>query len=179
MRSLRRVLLVMLLLSAAPVMAQDRDGADHPLLPRYEGASIANYRAASLDEIFIPTAAISDEGRAPGAALEGRVTHLDYTVVPAVSPLAMARHYEAVLAANGFETLFSCSGPSECGRDMDALISNSGRVAPSGFSDAVFSDRIRVVVAHRRTDWVLLRLDEASDRSLIYAAVIENSQPKK
>ncbi len=58
MRSLRRVLLVMLLLSAAPVMAQDRDGADHPLLPRYEGASIANYRAASLDEIFIPTAAV-------------------------------------------------------------------------------------------------------------------------
>ncbi|MNS92226.1 hypothetical protein D3C71_883130 [compost metagenome] len=179
MRSLHRILLMTLLIGAAPVVAQDRAGADHPLVPRYEGARIANYRASSLDEIFIPTAAVSDEGRAPGAALEALVMHLDYTVVPAVSPLAIARHYEAVLAANGFEILFSCSGPSECGRDMDALISNSGRVAPSGFSDAVFSDRLRVVVARRRADWVLLRLDEASDRSLIYAVVAENSQPQR
>ena len=36
---------------ATPVFAQDKDGEDHPLLPRYAGAAIVGYRASSLDEI--------------------------------------------------------------------------------------------------------------------------------
>lgn len=179
MRLFRLALPAIALLAASPIAAQDREGTDHPLLPRYEGATIIQYRDGSLDEVFIPTAAVSDENRPKGEALEGRVTHLDYRVTPAASPLAMARHYEAVLAANGFETVFSCSGLTECGRSMDALISNSGKVAPTGFSDAVFSERLRVVVARRQADWVLVRVDEASDRSLIYAAIVEDSRPAR
>lgn len=176
MRPLPLALPALILLGATSVVAQDRAGSDHALLPRYEGASIIAYRGGSLDEVFVPTASVSDANKAKGETLEGRVTHLDYRVAPAVSPLAMTRHYEAVLAANGFETVFSCSGLAECGRNMDALISNSGKVAPVGFSDAVFSERIRVVIARRQTDWILVRMDEASDRSLIYAAIVEDSR---
>ena len=179
MRLFRLALPVMALLAASPVAAQDREGTDHPLLPRYEGATIIQYRDGSLDEILIPTAAVSDENQAKGEALEGRVTHLDYRVTPAASPLTMARHSAAVLAANGFETVFSCSGQNDCGRSMDALISNSGKVAPVGFSDAVFSERLRVVVARRQADWILVRVDEAPDRSLIYTAIIEDSHPAR
>ena len=164
-----------LLALGAPAAAQDRDGADHPLLPRYEGASIRNYRAGSLDEIVMPTGPITSEDAAINRQhFEGTITHIDYRVKPATAPLQIERYYDGVLHDAGFETVYHCIGTA-CGRDMGSLILNSGKVAPLGFADGLFNDRIRVLVARRGDTWALLHIAEGPDRSLVYEAVVEGA----
>ena len=166
---------VLLLALATPVLAQDVDGADHPLLPRYGDAAIVGYRASSLDEMVVPTGPIANEGAATNRqVIEGQVTHIDYRVTPATAPLQIERYYEGVLRGEGFAPVYACVGQA-CGRDMGSLILNSGKVAPSGFADGLFNDKIRVLVSRRGDTWVLLHVAEGPDRSQIYQAVIEGA----
>lgn len=161
---------------AAPLVAQDRDAEDHPLVPRYPSAVIAGYRAPSLDEIAMPTGPIANEQADTNIRrLEGRVTHVGYDVVPSTAPLQIQRYYADLLKKDGFDTVFSCAG-SACGKDMGALIMNSGRIAPPGF-DAFFNDRVRVLVARRAASWVLLYISDAEPKSAIYQAVVEEAVP--
>ena len=162
-----------LLALATPVFAQDKDGEDHPLLPRYAGAAIVGYRASSLDEIVAPTGPIANEAATTNRqVIEGRVTHIDYRVKPAAAPLQIERYYQDVLQGSGFASVYSCVGPA-CGRDMGGLILNSGKVAPAGLADGLFNDKVRVLVSRRGDTWVLLHVAEGPDRSQIYQAVIE------
>lgn len=164
---------------AAPAAIQSVDQAgsrDPAFLPRYEGAVIRRYRQPSLDEILIPTGPVADDDNPRSVELlEGDVSHLDYRIAPAVSPLAVERHYRTVLEAGGYEIAFACHGHTGCGRDMASLILNSGRVAPSGLADGIFSDRIRVLVARKDRDWVLMHVNEGPDAARVYVATVGNA----
>ncbi|MDP1599213.1 DUF4892 domain-containing protein [Phenylobacterium sp.] len=162
---------------AAPASAQDTDGRDHALLPRYADAAIVGYRASSLEEIVVPTGPIANEsGAANRQVIEGQVTHIDYRVKPATAPLQIERYYEGVLRDAGFAPVYSCLGPA-CGRDMGSLILNSGKVAPTGLADGLFNDKVRVLVSRRGDTWVLLHVAEGPDRSQVYQAVVEGGAP--
>ncbi len=166
-----------LLTLAAPALAQDGEGEDHPLLPRYAEAAIVGYRAPSLDTIVAPTGPITKEGATTNRqVIEGRVTHIDYRVKPATAPLQIERYYSGLLDGMGFTPVFSCVGPA-CGRDMGSLILNSGKIAPAGLADGLFNDKIRVLVSRRGETWVLLHIAEGPDRSQIYQAVVEGAAP--
>lgn len=161
------------LVATVPAVAQDSDGTDHPLLPRYAGAEIDGYRAPAQDEVTMPTGPIAaEDGTANRRTLAGQVTHIDYRIKPATAPLQIERHYTDLLKAGGFETVFACTGP-ECGRAMGALILNSGQVAPVGLADGLFNDRIRVRIARRGDTWVLLHIAEGPDRSQVFETVVE------
>lgn len=174
---MRAVWFLGLLLSlVTPASAQDRDGEDHPMVPRYSGASIIEYRAPSRDTIVLPIGEIaSDDASTNLRSLEGRITHIDYRVKPATAALQLEQHYQALLTGAGFESIYSCTGRS-CGKGMGSLILNSGRVAPVGFADGLFNDTIRVLVARRGDTWVLLHLAAGPDRSQIYQAVVDHDQ---
>lgn len=161
----------------APAAAQDRAGEDPADLPRFPGTEIRAYRAPSLDEILIPTAAVADaKNPAQATRLEGEVTHIDYRIKPAIGPLGIERHYAGVLAEAGYTTVFRCAGEAQCGRDMGNLILNSGRISPVGFNDGLFSDRMRVIVAKRDGDWVLVHMIDGPDRSLVYLAKVTGAR---
>jgi hypothetical protein len=178
MRKALQLLAVTSVALCSPLLAQDSDGADHPLLPRYPQAEIDGYRAPSLDEVVMPTGPIADEEASTNRqVLEGSVTHIDYRVKPATAPLQVERYYTNLLKKAGFTTVFSCVGPA-CGRDMGSLILNSGKVAPTGLADGLFNDRIRVMVARRADDWVLIHIAEGPDRSQIFQAVVEGAQAR-
>lgn len=163
------------LIAGAPALAQDSDGTDHPLLPRYAGAEIDGYRGPSEDEVTLPIGAIAAvDGTANRRLLTGQVTHIDYRIKPATAPLQIERYYADRLKAAGFETVFACTGPA-CGRDMGALILNSGKVAPTGLADGLFNDRIRVRIARRADTWVLLHIAEGPDRSQVFETVVEGA----
>lgn len=163
----------LLLSSTTPAIAQDRDGSDHPMVTRYPGASIVDYRSSSIDRIALPLGEIaSDSASTNVRSLEGGVTHIDYRVRPATAPLQIERHYEAALTSRGFEPVYKCAGRS-CGRSMGSLILNSGRVAPVGFADGLFNDTIRVLVSRRGDTWVLVHMAAGPDRSQIYQAVVD------
>lgn len=172
---MRIVMAAAALLFAVPTLAEV-PGEDHPLLPRYPGAEIRGYRAPTLDEVVIPTERIGDAKVAAAARpLEGKVTHIDYAVTPGVGTLGVARYYEKVLTDAGFRTVFACSGESACGPGMGELIFLSGKVAPTGLADGLFGDRMRVIVAQRGADRVLLHIYEGPDRTTIYEAVVEGA----
>lgn len=161
--------------AGAPALAQDTDGTDHPLLPRYTGAEIDGYRGPSQDEVTIPTGPIAaEDDTANRRLLTGQATHIDYRIKPATAPLQIERYYADRLKAAGFETVFACTGPA-CGRDMGALILNSGKVAPTGLADGLFNDRIRVRIARRADIWVLLHIAEGPDRSQVFETVVEGA----
>ncbi|WP_312219448.1 hypothetical protein [Brevundimonas sp.] len=182
-------LVVAFLTAAAPLAAlasppppflvqQDVRGArDHDDLPRMDGARIRAWRQLSVAEITLPTGAVA-EGDTPQSALrlQGQISHLDYVIRPAVAPIDMARHYEEALREGGYETVFACTGIARCGSGMGALILLSDTVAPAGFSDGVFNDQLRVVVARKGATWVLLHMTRGPDRSLVYQAVIEGAR---
>ncbi|MDQ1158979.1 hypothetical protein QE385_003306 [Sphingomonas sp. SORGH_AS 950] len=164
---------------SSPLLAQDSDGQDYPDLPRYPQSVIDGYRAPSLDEIVIPTGPIANvEAQANRKVLEGKITHIDYRVKPATAPLQIERYYGEMLKKAGFSIAYSCVGPS-CGRDMGALILNSGKVAPVGLADGLFNDGIRVLIARRADSWVVLHIAEGPDRSQIFQAVVENVSPRR
>lgn len=164
-------------LTASPLLAQESDGQDHPELPRYPSAVIDGYRAPSLDNVVMPTGPIATEdGTINRQLLEGRVTHIDYRVKPATAPLQIERYYTDQLRKAGYKVAYSCIGPA-CGNAMGALILNSGKVAPTGLADGLFNDRIRVVIARRDRNWVLLHIAEGPDRSQIFETVVENASP--
>lgn len=173
----RLSLTIAALVASPPLLAQDSDGQDHPLLPRYPGAVIDGYRAPSLDTIVMPTGPIAnEEGSTNRQTLEGRVTHIDYRVRPATAPLQIERYYTDLLRKAGWTTVYSCIGPA-CGKAMGSLIFNSGKVAPVGLPDGLFNDRIRVIVARHDKDWALLHIAEGPDRSQIFEAVVQDTAP--
>lgn len=159
--------------AAMPVAALGRDeGRDPAFLPRFAGAEIRRYRQPSLDEIVIPTGAVADAERpASVELLHGEVAHIDYRVEPAVAPLAVEQHYRKALQDAGYDIRFACRG-AQCGPDMGVLILNSGRVAPSGLANGIFSDQIRVLVAQRGRDWVLMHVNVGPQAALVYVATV-------
>lgn len=164
---------------AGPASAQDRvEGQDPAFLPRFEGANIRQYRQTSPDGILIPTGPVADAERPASAKfLEGEITHIDYLVQPAVAPLAIEQHYRTMLQQAGYEIAFACNGERQCGRDMANLILNSGKVAPSGLADGIFSDKIRVLVARKGADWVLMHVNSGPDAAHAYVATLADGVP--
>lgn len=173
----RLSLTIAALFASQPSLAQDSDGQDHPLLPRYPGSVIDGYRAPSLDTVVMPTGPIAnEEGETNRRTLEGQVTHIDYRVRPATAPLQIERHYTDLLKKAGWTTVYSCVGPA-CGKAMGSLILNSGKVAPVGLADGLFNDRIRVIAARHDSSWVLLHIAEGPDRSQIFETVVQDASP--
>jgi hypothetical protein len=177
-RRISHVLAVAACAVSSPLLAQDSDGEDHFLLPRYPQSVIDGYRAPSLDEVVIPTGPIANaEAQTNRVVVEGKVTHIDYRVKPATAPLQIERYYDDLLTKAGFSIAYSCVGPA-CGRDMGALILSSGKLAPVGLADGLFNDRIRVMVARRGDSWVVLHIAEGPDRSQIFQAVVEGASAR-
>ncbi len=164
------------ILFVATAAGADEPGEDHALLPRYPDADLRAYRAPSTDEVVLPVGPVGNAGSPTNTRnLTGRVTHIDYAVKPAVATLQIAQYYRRTVQNAGFRTLFSCTGLKACGAGMGELILNSGKVAPTGLADGLFGDRMRVIVAQRGANYVLLHIYEGPDRSVIYEAVVEGN----
>lgn len=108
-----------LTLTALPITAADlKGGADHPLVPRYEGSEIVAYDTKSfVQKTFarapLKSGKLEDDPEA-GLRLEGKLVSITYRGPENRSSLEVARNYEAALEAAGFTKIFSCS-QAECG----------------------------------------------------------------
>ncbi|MBB4285072.1 OmpA family protein [Roseospira goensis] len=137
-------------LSVARAMEDAPGTADHPMVPRFEGAAIIGHEAVSFDAFDLP---LGPAVRGPGDAwvpetvrpVEGRRTRLIYVAPPDASPLEIVRNYQQALGAEGFETLWQCGG-SACGPGggsflvsyvlypLDRKLSTLGRLTEHAFS---------------------------------------------
>jgi len=105
-----------ILIVAAPTSAQeDVEGSeDHPLVSRFQGSAINQYRQRDFDEYLLPLGPWRDGELAESRPLEGRVTRLVYTLPEGTSVLEAYRSYLRALEEAGFEALFECAS-RECG----------------------------------------------------------------
>lgn len=126
MRTIAGLWLGMLL--TAGVQAADVAGsADHPLIPRYEGAEIIQYQTqAYADKAFLIGPAKAYGGLAKNAdaaqVLEGKLTQLVYRAPAERTPLEVYRNYQQALQEAGFETRFGCEREACGGRNFNHAV---------------------------------------------------------
>lgn len=177
----RSVLAAFAIIAASPALAFQSDvvgAVDFADLPRYPDGSVRAWRNLPIAEITIPHGPIASrtDETEKTIRLQGAISHFDYVIRPARSSLEVDRHYEARLREAGYETLFTCTGISNCGSRMGPMILNDGNVAPAGFADGLFNDQMRVRVARKGSTWILLHMIQGPDRALVYQAVIEGAR---
>lgn len=104
------------LLAVVPAGAQARDVAgskDHPLISRYPGSVITQYREKEFDEYLLPLGKYVRREQQfvleRTQRLEGKVTRLEYKTLKERSVLEIFRNYEMALQKAGFQALFTCS----------------------------------------------------------------------
>lgn len=95
--------------SASKLKGQDiQGGKDHPLLSRYQGAVIKNYKQQEYAEVMLPIGSATREKRAPSLKVQGKVTTIIYRVPSDQSTLMIFHNYKNALQKAGFEFLFDC-----------------------------------------------------------------------
>lgn len=155
----RFVLLAVGLWPATAAFAADEPGsADHPLVGRYEDASIVFYKTAEFDEAALLQAphdygallernATDDRSGADWLELEGRVTEIRYELPTGRSSLEVIRNYESVLTARGFAIVFTCADKA-CfnGRMNDPYLLGEQIDTDNGISTRYF-DHVRYLLA--------------------------------
>lgn len=104
-----------LLLGWAAAQSKDVAGsADSPLVTRYPGSIIDNYKTRQFDEFSFPVGAVTSQGAPKVQRLEGKITRIEYAYPKDRSPLEVYRNYESALKKAGFVSIFTCSGDA-CG----------------------------------------------------------------
>jgi len=97
------------IVAMAAEMTKDVEGGkDHPLVKRYEGAVIVQYKHDAFDEYTVPLGkAENDHKLSKSSVQEGEVTRIAYSIPKGRSTLEVIRNYENDLKASGFKTLFA------------------------------------------------------------------------
>lgn len=112
------------LLALLPVLgyAADMKGSqDHPLVSRFAGSSIIDYKVMKFDEadIAIGLAYTGDDPNKlwdKSLHVEGKITRILYLMPVDTTTLEVARNYRDALAGAGFTVLFQCD-KEQCGTD--------------------------------------------------------------
>jgi OmpA-OmpF porin, OOP family len=96
---------------AAMTFAADIEGsADHPVISRFPGSSIQEYKSKQFDEFTLPTG----PDFSTKLEVEGKVTAILYTSRSGDSAAQVFRSYSSALDEAGFTDLYECRG-YDCG----------------------------------------------------------------
>jgi OOP family OmpA-OmpF porin len=109
-------LFVLLAAMIAKAQNPDLEGSkDHPLISRYPGSHITEYKQEDFDEFELPLGPLRDGKGEKSQHLEGKITLILYENPEGRSILEIYRNYESALRNSGFQILFSCASVDECG----------------------------------------------------------------
>src|SRR5262249_8043445 len=91
--------------------AAQTNAKDHPLVSRFQGADVLEYKASEFDEVAVPMGPIgANDTFAKTQRVEGKVTKFKYSMPPSRSGLEVIRSYQTALERGGFQILFKCDG---------------------------------------------------------------------
>lgn len=88
---------------------KDKGGsADHPLISRYPGSYIEDYKQVDYEEFSLPVGIVDKKTKKiPMLDVTGDLTQITY-VVKNVSTIKIYHNYFSALVKEGFETVFTC-----------------------------------------------------------------------
>lgn len=111
--------------AVAPTAAAEIDeGADHPLVERFEGSEIVRYGHEELTEYPLIVREVTrygglEENVDAVQRVAGELTRITYEAPEVPSTLEVFRAYREALAGHGFRLLFECSDAACGGRDFN------------------------------------------------------------
>ncbi len=95
-------------------VAAQKDAKDHPLVSRFQGSEVLQYKVSEFDEFPLALGQITDKNKyTKSQRLEGKVTKFKYSMPPNRSGLEVLKSYQTALERGGFQILFKCDG-KEC-----------------------------------------------------------------
>src|SRR5262245_5329101 len=108
-RSLGHALwVVAVMLPAVP--AAQQNVKDHPLVSRYQGSEVKEYKQVEFDEFVVPLGPITATAKyTKSQTVEGKVTSFWYTMPAGRSSLEVMRTFENALKQAGAEVLYACN----------------------------------------------------------------------
>lgn len=95
------------ILTASSVFADEAGSKDHPCISRFPGSSIMVYDMKEFNEYVVPLGKMVNGKLAKSQKLEGKVTQINYSAPEERSVLEIFRNYESALKNAGFVTLFT------------------------------------------------------------------------
>ena len=124
----RSACLLLVLLTPLALLAQRADivgSKDHPLISRYPGMVISDYRVSEFNEFILPLSKVDPAtGRSfvKNQKVEGKVTEIRYDYPEGRSTLEIYHNYEDALKKSGFVALFTCDSEQTCGFGIVNLV---------------------------------------------------------
>jgi len=114
-------------------VAQDIEGSvDHPLIGRFEGATIQYYDVRNFDEYRMLTGPVADQSNLQDSKnVQGKKTSIAYHMPAETSFVEVMRNFEIRLEETGFTILYRCYS-EECGQNS---FSNSIETLPAPAMD--------------------------------------------
>ena len=92
------------------VLTAQQNVRDHPLVSRFQGSDVKDYKQVAFDEFVVPLGPITaKEKYTKSQTVAGKVTSFGYTMPAGRSSLEVMRNYEAALKTAGFEVLYACN----------------------------------------------------------------------
>jgi OmpA-OmpF porin, OOP family len=115
-RKVSFVAMVFVVIISLPIMAQNvfpsdaKDGADHPMLKRFNGSVLIGYKITDWDQTVFPVGKEVDDKKQwkNSVTLEGKITRLFYLAPQGKSRLEVYRNYEKALIDAGMQAKFNC-----------------------------------------------------------------------
>lgn len=108
----------------ATAHASDKPGSsDHPMIARYEGSKIVEYKQDAFNEFTLPLGPVKKKPNyEKSETLHGKLTRLTYETAKGRSVLEVFSNYEQALQKAGFNPLFQCSDKACGGRDFNLTV---------------------------------------------------------
>ena len=118
-----------LLVVASAQAKPPKNAEDHPMISRYEGSEILDYRQSAYDEFHMMVKKATSHGglaknMGSTKTVEGKYTRITYQAPPERSTLEVFRNYEQELTRHGFKELYRCVNKACGGRDFNQAVSN-------------------------------------------------------
>ncbi len=120
------VALTLLVVGFAVSAAAQTKPQDHPLVSRFQGSEVLEYKTAEFDEFSLALGPILDKDKFTKAErLEGKVTKFKYSTPANRSGLEVIRSYRDALQKSGFQILFACDGKACIGEKFPYSYTNT------------------------------------------------------
>lgn len=94
--------------AAKNLFKEHKEGKDHPLVSRFQGAILHNYGVINFEQVKVPVSATSDQ------TVEGKVYNYYYVIPAERSALEVFRTYKSALEQSGFKILIACEQERDC-----------------------------------------------------------------